>query len=169
MEDEHFAAPFSIYIHLFFALLLFALLLPLLDAQGIADRWSSKLPSPLLHLCHAVGAVNKPAKPAKPVVKAFPWERLPFELRQQIFDALDKMTWLWREEAPVCYFDWSHTLPPLVIALRRLPISHQHVIKHLDSKNTGKGRYMRVYSAHHLVRLTKTELRIVQATSHEVG
>jgi hypothetical protein len=56
---------------------------------------------------------NEAAAPPSPsqLLKVFPWEQLPVEIRDQIFDNLED------ESLYGSYFEWNGSVPALVIAL----------------------------------------------------
>jgi len=61
--------------------------------------------------------------------KVFDWEKLPTELREQIFEFTDTVS----DRVP--HFEWRGRLPALVVALRSLPISHAHVLEWVKKYN----------------------------------
>lgn len=77
------------------------------------------------------------------VTKTPPWERLPYELRQKIFALLDnkkfyKVVRTKHSDRSSGYF---YNVPPLVIALRSLPLSYSHVLEWFGKYNT----HLRLY------------------------
>jgi hypothetical protein len=73
----------------------------------------------------AVQSDNEAAAPPSPseILKVFPWERLPTEIRDKIFDNL--------EDEPLyeSYFKGNGSVPALVVALRSLPLSYEHFLQ----------------------------------------
>src|ERR1700712_5300670 len=63
--------------------------------------------------------------------RSFPWERLPFETREQIFEELDQDS-PWRCSTYLCADDG---LPAIIIALRGSPISHKHAFREFMNAN----------------------------------
>jgi hypothetical protein len=64
----------------------------------------------------------------------FPWEELAVEIRDHIFDMVDRDA-----EDLSCspsYFKWQGSLPPLVVALRPLPVSYRHVLQRFAIHNS---------------------------------
>jgi hypothetical protein len=68
---------------------------------------------------------NEAAAPPSPsqILKVFPWERLPIEIRDKIFDNLEG------ESLYGSYFKWNSSVLALVAALRSLPLSYEHVLQ----------------------------------------
>lgn len=73
----------------------------------------------------AIQSDNEAAAPPSPsqILKVFPWERLPVEIRDKIFDNLED------ESLYGSYFKWNGSVPALVLALRSLPLSYEHVLQ----------------------------------------
>jgi hypothetical protein len=105
--------------------------------------------------------------------KASPWERLPIEVRQQIFDNLDEeliivcisQTQPNPAPKPRTYFRWSDSMPPLVVALRSLPVSYSHVVQHFARMN-GE---LDLGSGCNIASMTKSELGVITTVRFHVG
>ena len=86
----------------------------------------------------------------------FPWERCPYEIRDAIFKAVsDDYSGGWGRRARHYFEQTGYRLSPLVVALRRLPISYEHVLQWV-SKETN----VRLYFPNGVTGLTRSELRI---------
>jgi hypothetical protein len=68
--------------------------------------------------------------------KACPWERLPFELRDQIFSIVHKDHAGPFNGSPLGYFEWDQRMPCLVVALRPLSVSYNHAMQWFRRFNT---------------------------------
>jgi hypothetical protein len=105
--------------------------------------------------------------------KASPWERLPIEVRQQIFDNLDEeliyvcisQTHPNPAPKPRPYFRWSDSMPPLVVALRSLPVSYGHAIQHFARVNW----QLDLGFGCNIASMTKSELGVITFVRFEVG
>lgn len=60
--------------------------------------------------------------------RGFPWEKCPYEVRDMIFAGVDIRDF--------SYFRWYGTIPALVVALRGLPTSYEHVLQWFRYRNT---------------------------------
>jgi hypothetical protein len=99
------------------------------------------------------------SSPASKLVAAFPWDRLPFEIRQKIFDLLTPES----PSGSPPYFrcHWKTGMPPLVVALRPLPISYDHALQNFSKEN--RELWLRSRGAKNTVRgMTKTELSFIE-------
>ncbi|KUJ09373.1 uncharacterized protein LY89DRAFT_788250 [Mollisia scopiformis] len=67
------------------------------------------------------------------LTSAFPWEKLPFELRAQVFQEVDRQ---YLQSKQVSYFKWRLSMPAIVIALRQRPISYYHALQWFAKENT---------------------------------
>jgi len=93
--------------------------------------------------------------------KFFPWELAPFEIREQIFETLGTC-FLLRSECPGdSYFRWCREVPPLVVALRSLKISYDHVIKHFKKHN--RQLYLGFWNSYNVAGMTKRELEAIES------
>jgi hypothetical protein len=78
------------------------------------------------------GDIQSAAEPPSPsqVLKVFPWERLPFEIRDSIFDNLEA------ESLCESYFKRNGSVPAFVVALRSLPLFYEHVLQTFASHSS---------------------------------
>ncbi|CZR62966.1 uncharacterized protein PAC_12863 [Phialocephala subalpina] len=92
----------------------------------------------------------------------FPWEKLPFEIREKIFEDVKKSLDRSRRYMGG-YFSWDGTMPPLVVALRPLPVSYEHVLKWFRKHN----RYLKLdgYTGYVLAEMNAKEVQMVQSLS----
>lgn len=61
--------------------------------------------------------------------RGFPWDKLPFEIREQIFkEVYGGQDPRYGHSGSSKYFKWRGSMPPLVVALRPLPTSYDHVL-----------------------------------------
>jgi hypothetical protein len=108
----------------------------------------------------------------------FPWEKLPYEPREIIFLMVhqnkDRCRCIWGRIEPclcICstpvYFKQQRMMPALVVALRPLPASYQHVLQWLakfnEHINSGES------NAHNLNDMTKSELTVLKSVKVSVG
>ena len=82
-------------------------------------------------------SLSDPSSAPSKTSKMFPWEKLPFEIRDQIFAEVDSSlggppNWL----IDSYYFEWNGSMPPLVVALRTLKLSYQHVMQWFSKHNS---------------------------------
>jgi hypothetical protein len=106
---------------------------------------------------------------------ASPWERLPIEVRQQIFDNLDEELFIDDFIFPPAfprpcpkertYFRWGDSMPPLVVALRSLPVSYYHAIEHFARVN---GELDLSFGCN-IASMTKSELVVITSVRFDVG
>ena len=85
----------------------------------------------------SVDSISDPTSTPSESPKIFPWEKLPFEIRDQIFAEVDSSLggppdWL----IDLYYFEWNGSIPPLVVALRTLKLSYQHVMQWFSKHNS---------------------------------
>ena len=87
-----------------------------------------------MDLVQPAAAENKSTMVVSHTIECFPWEKLPYELREQIFNLVrDEHSKIWPE-----YYSLKawRTVPPLVLALRPLELSYCHVLKHFARANS---------------------------------
>ena len=82
-------------------------------------------------------SLSDPSSAPSKTSKMFPWEKLPFELRDQIFAEVDSSLggppdWL----IDSYYFEWNGSMPSLVVALITLKLSYQHVMQWFSKHNS---------------------------------
>lgn len=66
----------------------------------------------------------------------FPWDDLPFELREQIFKELDdEYQGYWEDDDSYFHMDFGK-IPHLVVALRGFKQSYEHVLQWFKAQNT---------------------------------
>lgn len=84
----------------------------------------------------------------------FPWEACPFEIRESIFKIVS-------EDHPG-YFEYKaeDDVAPLTVALRRLPISYQHVLQWFAKQNVSL--HVKVSDGCNISTLNKSELGVFQ-------
>jgi hypothetical protein len=85
----------------------------------------------------SVDSISDPTSTPSESPKIFSWEKLPFEIRDQIFAKVDSSLggppdWL----IDSYYFEWNGSMPPLVVALRTLKLSYQHVMQWFSKHNS---------------------------------
>jgi len=69
------------------------------------------------------------------IAYTFPWERMPYEIRDQIFASMAWDSYNHYFFIVSCYFKWSGCMPALVVTLRSLPAFYQHVLKWFSKHN----------------------------------
>jgi hypothetical protein len=95
------------------------------------------------------------------VGKVFPWELCPYELRDQIFDALDKCHW-----QP--YFGWDSDgcPPPFLVAVRSLPLSYEHALQRFAQCSSQI--HMHLWTSHDLTDMVQAELNVIEKVDLEL-
>ncbi|KUJ09372.1 uncharacterized protein LY89DRAFT_676169 [Mollisia scopiformis] len=88
---------------------------------------------------------------------AFPWERLPYELRGQIFKELNSER-SGNNGSP--YFKWQGSMPALIVALRTSQLSYSHVLEWFEKTNSFI--VMDSSSSHDLGDLTTREVGLIK-------
>ena len=110
----------------------------------------------------AVQPDNEVATPPSPsqVLNVSPWERLPFEIRDTIFDNL--------EDESLCgsYFKWNGSVPALVVALRSLPLSYEHVLQRFA--NYSSAIEINEWTSFNLSDMSQKELNVIVKAEMEL-
>lgn len=91
--------------------------------------------------------------------KSFSWERCPVEVRDMIFDVVTQDNRY--------YFDWEGCVPPLVIALRPLEVSYQHVLQRFVEQNRSSFA-MYKWTGFSIRDMNQVELDTIQTVSLEL-
>lgn len=92
----------------------------------------------------------------------FPWEKLPFEIREQIFKDVNQ-----RSPRGLNYFWWNGTMAPLIVALRSQPISYQHILQWFAKENFYFSPLFPT-PEHPMMDLTKDELAVIKEASIDI-
>lgn len=66
---------------------------------------------------------------------SFPWDKLPHELREQIFHLIDQEH-MSISPRNVSYFKWTGTMPALIVALRDRKEAYNHVLEVFEKHNS---------------------------------
>lgn len=94
--------------------------------------------------------------------RTFPWEKLPFEIREEIFKNVNEQS-----VRGLNYFWWDGVMSPLIIALRSQPFSYQHVLQWFAKENF---YFSPLYPTpkHPMMDLTKDELAVIRTASIDI-
>lgn len=82
------------------------------------------------------------------------WETIPYEIRSQILDSIDGFT-----EAPT----EPSQMPALVVALRPLPLSHEHVMEWFTNANYRIVHYASNEDGQDLSHMPRCELEAIRS------
>jgi len=95
-------------------------------------RMESDIPSTIIDKCIPMVPVqSKTLSDTTSIYSSdrFPWEILPFDMREAIFAEIHEST----PAEP--YFTWRGSMPALIIALRPLKLSYGHVMRWFERAN----------------------------------
>ncbi|KAE8454585.1 hypothetical protein EG329_000208 [Mollisiaceae sp. DMI_Dod_QoI] len=93
----------------------------------------------------------------------FCWEDLPFEIRDQIFSEVNKCL-------GYPYFHWDTSMPQLVVALRTLPKSYEHVLQWFAKQNSRVFLCPRYPSpSYTILDMSKVELSVIKTMAIDLS
>jgi hypothetical protein len=115
-----------------------------------------------------INSAQEPAQGSKP--KICYWDKIPYELREQIFASIDGFTEPEHYPSPIGsskYFRRApigpSPMPALVVALRTLPLSYSHVMEWFTKANYHIVHYANDEEGQDLSDMTRCELEAIRA------
>ena len=110
-----------------------------------------------------VGSIGTMVVSAKEV-KSHLWERCPVEVRDMIFDEIDKV-----DDDGVNYFRWRGSMPPLIVALRGLKNSYKQVLRRFAKANPERHLWMNSLGRSSIRDMNRVEVDMFEEVSLRLG